>query len=401
MSAYLWRLTDDHAVFYTDDRTLLSAALAYARFPHDDLSRATTYHGKNQRVFAWQFTFPLAAWNGLVRHLGRSALTFLDEERPSARRAAPAGPAAPPAAPPSRPAASSPAPRKGVWMEGAQPSAARRAAEGTPTAARTSEGGARNHAATAVPEPLVRSPKPEPSEPLVRGTDGSRMNRAASKAAKRPAVRKAPSPELGSAPTAAPGKAAASAKNVPERVAAPPDPGKRRSPSAAAPARTPQPRAEGGSRRGAANAAGTLRAPESVPPVAPHAAKAALPTAVAAATGAPRKPAATARATAAAQAPPAATRAAAAVAPAAAPRRPTVGLPAAPNRPQPSREKAGAKRGDAAIAVSAAAGATAAARAPGKGAASGKLQEELHQAPSEGAAPTGSGRRGRRPAGVA
>src|SRR5690242_12396030 len=91
MSAYLWRLTDHHAVLYTDDRSILNAALAYSRFPHGDLTHATTYHGKNNRVFAWQFTFPLAVWNGLVRHLGRAALTFLDEEKPS-RKAAPPAP---------------------------------------------------------------------------------------------------------------------------------------------------------------------------------------------------------------------------------------------------------------------------------------------------------------------
>ena len=93
MSAYLWRLTDHHAVLYTDDRSILNAALAYSRFPHQDLTRATTYHhGKNNRVFAWQFTFPMAVWNGLVRHLGRAALTFLDEEKPAARKATPPAP---------------------------------------------------------------------------------------------------------------------------------------------------------------------------------------------------------------------------------------------------------------------------------------------------------------------
>ena len=100
MSAYLWRLTDHHAVLYTDDRSILAAALAYPRFPHHDLNRATTYHGKNNRVFAWQFTFPLEIWNGLVRHLGRAALTFLDEEKPRKTREA---------APPPQPAAATPA----------------------------------------------------------------------------------------------------------------------------------------------------------------------------------------------------------------------------------------------------------------------------------------------------
>lgn len=78
----MWRLTDDHAVIYTNDRATLKALFAYSRFPHHDLSRATTYEGKNGRVFAWQFTFPISAWNGVVRYLGRASITMLDQERP-------------------------------------------------------------------------------------------------------------------------------------------------------------------------------------------------------------------------------------------------------------------------------------------------------------------------------
>jgi len=77
----MWRLTDDHAVIYTDDRATLKALFAYSRFPHQDLSRATTYERKNGRVFAWQFTFPVSVWNGVVRHLGRASITMLDQER--------------------------------------------------------------------------------------------------------------------------------------------------------------------------------------------------------------------------------------------------------------------------------------------------------------------------------
>lgn len=77
----MWRLTDDHAVIYTNDRATLKALFAYSRFPHHDLSRATTYEGKNGRVFAWQFTFPISAWNGVVRYLGRASITMLDQER--------------------------------------------------------------------------------------------------------------------------------------------------------------------------------------------------------------------------------------------------------------------------------------------------------------------------------
>ena len=81
MQAWMWRLTDDHAVIYTDDRATLKALFAYSRFPHQDLSRATTYERKNGRVFAWQFTFPVSAWNGVVRCLGRASITMLDQER--------------------------------------------------------------------------------------------------------------------------------------------------------------------------------------------------------------------------------------------------------------------------------------------------------------------------------
>src|SRR4051812_25365480 len=97
MQACMWRLTDQYAVLYTGDRATLKAVLGYARFPHKDISRATTYAGKNGKVFAWQFTFPMALWNGMVRHLGRAAVTFLDEEKPTraARKPAASTPKAP------------------------------------------------------------------------------------------------------------------------------------------------------------------------------------------------------------------------------------------------------------------------------------------------------------------
>lgn len=81
MQAWMWRLTDQHAVFYTNDRSMLKAILAYAKFPHKDAATAATYERKGGRACGWQFTFPLSLWNGVVRHLGRSSLTFLDQEK--------------------------------------------------------------------------------------------------------------------------------------------------------------------------------------------------------------------------------------------------------------------------------------------------------------------------------
>ena len=99
----MWRLTDAHAVIYTDDRATLKALLAYSRFPHDNISRAATYENKKGKVFAWQFTFPMAAWNGVVRYLGRSSITMLDIEREASR---------PSAAPKSQPAPEKPRERR-------------------------------------------------------------------------------------------------------------------------------------------------------------------------------------------------------------------------------------------------------------------------------------------------
>jgi hypothetical protein len=79
----MWRLTDHHAVIYTDDRATKDALLSYARFPYDDIERATTYSRGAKRPYAWQFTFPLSLWNGVVRHLGRASVTFLDVEKPA------------------------------------------------------------------------------------------------------------------------------------------------------------------------------------------------------------------------------------------------------------------------------------------------------------------------------
>lgn len=86
MGASLWQLTEEHAVVYAGDRDTLRAILAYARFPHRDLSRATTYHGRGGRAVGWQFVFPLPLWNGVVRHLGRESVTY--PERESSRAAA-------------------------------------------------------------------------------------------------------------------------------------------------------------------------------------------------------------------------------------------------------------------------------------------------------------------------
>ncbi len=81
MQACMWRLTEQHALFYTDDRATLRAILAYARFPYRDAAKATTtYTGKNGRVFAWQFVIPYDLWNGVVRYLGKEAITVLDPE---------------------------------------------------------------------------------------------------------------------------------------------------------------------------------------------------------------------------------------------------------------------------------------------------------------------------------
>lgn len=80
MQAWMWRLTEDHAVLYTNDRPTLNAVLAYGKFPHKDLSRATVYSSRNGRACGWQFTFPQTIWNGVVRHLGRSGITMLDHE---------------------------------------------------------------------------------------------------------------------------------------------------------------------------------------------------------------------------------------------------------------------------------------------------------------------------------
>ena len=108
MHALMWRLSDTHAVLYTDDRGTLRAALAYPKFPHRDATAATTYCRKSGRAFAWQITFPASLWNGVVRHLGRGSLVFLDDVKTvqkspqkSPRKPAPARSPAPP----SRPAA--------------------------------------------------------------------------------------------------------------------------------------------------------------------------------------------------------------------------------------------------------------------------------------------------------
>src|SRR6476660_6517074 len=50
VQAWMWRLTDQHAVLFTDDRATLNAVLGYGRFPYKDVSRATTYASKRGRI---------------------------------------------------------------------------------------------------------------------------------------------------------------------------------------------------------------------------------------------------------------------------------------------------------------------------------------------------------------
>lgn len=106
MPAWMWHLTDEVAVLFTADRATLQSVLAYPRFPHRDTARATLYTGKNGRAVGWQFSFPAALWNGVVRHLGRAQVTYLDD-----RTVPPDGRAAV-SAPPSLPAPTSPQARK-------------------------------------------------------------------------------------------------------------------------------------------------------------------------------------------------------------------------------------------------------------------------------------------------
>src|SRR5262245_12292248 len=163
----MWRQTDDHAVLYTNDRATLDQLLSYRRFPKD-ASQATTYTGKNGRVYAWQFTVPASLWNGLVRHLGRESFEFLDADRPRSRREPDAEPPiiaaiavpAPPAVKPDR------APRKGeARREGPAPALTPASAPGRHPGSRPAP--SRPLSATA-PAPAVtptgkRRPVPEES----------------------------------------------------------------------------------------------------------------------------------------------------------------------------------------------------------------------------------------------
>ena len=53
LQAWMWRLTEEHAVLYPNDRATLNAVLAYPRFPHQNTDRAVTYTGKNGRALSF------------------------------------------------------------------------------------------------------------------------------------------------------------------------------------------------------------------------------------------------------------------------------------------------------------------------------------------------------------
>ncbi len=216
MQAWMWRLTEDHAVLYTNDRPTLNAVLAYGKFPHKDLSCATVYSSRNGRACGWQFTFPQTIWNGVVRHLGRSGITMLDHEpgRVASRQIAASAPADLPVPAPARtvglvargrakPGVTAPVPRT-------LPEALPLPAPPAPVGPARSRQGAAGAAAVPLPPPPAGGPEKQSAAPAPRPSASASLPVTRAKPAGR-ACRTTAGLEATPAPPAAAGSLSASA----------------------------------------------------------------------------------------------------------------------------------------------------------------------------------------------
>src|SRR4051812_24086350 len=90
MKAVLWRLGDEQAVVYTEDREVLARLLEVEPFQARTASAFTTYLDSRGRVKAWQTSFAAPQWARVTRFLRRHAVDLEDRspERPPRPRGA-------------------------------------------------------------------------------------------------------------------------------------------------------------------------------------------------------------------------------------------------------------------------------------------------------------------------
>ncbi len=74
MKAVLWRLDDDQAMVYTEDRGVLARLLEMEPFLGRDPGRLTAYMDARGRVVGWQAPFPAYDWIRLTRRLHRQSI---------------------------------------------------------------------------------------------------------------------------------------------------------------------------------------------------------------------------------------------------------------------------------------------------------------------------------------
>jgi len=69
VKAICWRLDEEQAAVYTEDRDVVRRLLEIERFPTRSESGFSTYTDSRGKVFAWQASFAASLWPRVTRHL--------------------------------------------------------------------------------------------------------------------------------------------------------------------------------------------------------------------------------------------------------------------------------------------------------------------------------------------
>ena len=80
MKAVCWRLDEEQAAVYTEDREVVRRLLELDRFPARSESGFSTYADRNGKVFAWQASFAASLWPRVHRHLRQRAVAVEDRK---------------------------------------------------------------------------------------------------------------------------------------------------------------------------------------------------------------------------------------------------------------------------------------------------------------------------------
>jgi len=80
LKAVCWRLDEEQAAVYTEDREVVRRLLEIDRFPTRSEGGFSTYTDAKGKTFAWQASFAASLWSHVHRHLRRSEVAVEDRK---------------------------------------------------------------------------------------------------------------------------------------------------------------------------------------------------------------------------------------------------------------------------------------------------------------------------------